>query len=128
LFMTEKQSHKKILLIKAKEDLDTAQKLISLSDYSEEIVAFHCQQAIEKALKAYLDSQNIIYPKTHDLETLLSLCLEQDPSFEKIDYVTELTPYAIEIKYDEFVSLKQAEVEELVKQTQTAVNFIVKKV
>ncbi|MBU0502673.1 MAG: HEPN domain-containing protein [bacterium] len=125
--MTKKEPHKKILLIKAKEDLDTAEKLVQLGNYSKEIVAFHCQQAVEKALKAYLDSLNILYPKTHDLETLLSLCLEQDQSFEKIAYVTELTPFAIDIRYDEFVSLKHAEVENLVKQAKTALNFIIKK-
>lgn len=126
--MNEKNSHKEILIIKAKEDLETAQKLIELGDYSEEIVLFHCQQAIEKALKAFLDSKGIIYPKTHDLETLLSMCIEKEKSFNEIDFVTSLTPYAVDIRYDEFTPQSRKDVDEIVSKVEKSLNFIIKKV
>ncbi|MBN2050303.1 MAG: HEPN domain-containing protein [Spirochaetales bacterium] len=36
-----------------------------------EIICFHCQQAAEKALKAYLAYNEIRPPKTHDLDELI---------------------------------------------------------
>ena len=65
--MTEHLNHREILIKKAKEDLAAATSLIKLDDFSEEIVLFHCQQAVEKGRKAFLDARNILYPKTHDL-------------------------------------------------------------
>jgi len=34
------------------------------------IAAFHCQQAVEKCLKALLEERELDVPKTHDLEKL----------------------------------------------------------
>ena len=36
-----------------------------------EIVGFHCQQAAEKYLKAFLTHSRIEFPRTHDLKALL---------------------------------------------------------
>ena len=61
---------------------------------------YHCQQAAEKALKAYLTDQNAIVRKTHDLEVLIGLCAEYDPSFENLaDAADILNPYATEFRY-----------------------------
>jgi len=125
--MIKNLEHKEILLAKAKEDLKAAGDLARSKEFSEEIVLFHCQQAAEKALKAYLDSKGTIYPKIHDLEALLSLCIEKDPAFADIQFITSLTPYAIEIRYDEFIELPKDEVLEILKQTETALNFILGK-
>lgn len=126
--MKNNEGHKDILKIKAKEDLDAAKKLAGIPDSSEEIVLFHCQQAIEKALKAFLDANGIVYPKTHDLELLLSLCIKKDASFNQISNITAFTPYAVEIRYDEVIEVARSEVEELLNQTEQAVEFILNKV
>lgn len=123
-----KNKHKDILKIKAKEDFEAAKKLIESEEFSEEIVLFHCQQAIEKALKAYLDSKGIIYPKTHDLETLMSLCIKSDSSFGEVGEVIELTPFAVEIRYNEFVEIERSETVKLLNKTKKALNFILKKI
>ena len=44
-------------------------------------VAFHCQQAVEKALKAIIEEENLPLPKTHDLGRLLGI-LRQSVHFE----------------------------------------------
>lgn len=119
--------HKNILLNKAKEDFEAAKNLAKLPDFSEEIVLFHCQQAIEKALKAYLDSKKTSFPKTHDLEMLISMCINHDSSFNEIGFATTLTPYAVEIRYDEFIEMPSSEVSELLSQTEKALNFIFSK-
>jgi len=125
--MNEHLNHRELLIKKAKEDIETAESLIKLSNFSQEIVLFHCQQAVEKGLKAFLDAQNVIYPKTHDLETLLSSCIEKDKSFENLNFITSFTPYAVEIRYEETVSLSTEEVVDIVSQAKEALDFILSK-
>ncbi len=64
------------------------------------IIAFHCQQCIEKYLKALLTNNRITFPKQHDLEALLALLLEIDPLLGPIRKgLSELTPFAVEFRY-----------------------------
>jgi HEPN domain-containing protein len=65
----------------AKKDLATAELLLTNEGFPE-IIAFHCQQAIEKALKAYLVCVGKQFPKTHDIQYLCQLCGQNDPVFE----------------------------------------------
>lgn len=41
--------------------------------FSDEIFGFHVQQAVEKALKAWLSHLGVSYPKRHDLDELAAL-------------------------------------------------------
>ena len=64
--------HAKVLLEKSGNDLKSAE--IGLAhDAPMDTVAFHVQQAAEKLIKPLLASQATLYPKTHDLKTLLDL-------------------------------------------------------
>ena len=58
---------------KAAQDIKTAEILLNteLEDYYTS--AFHCQQSVEKYLKAYLVRHQIEFRKTHDLDELLKL-------------------------------------------------------
>lgn len=49
-------------------------ELIDDQRLAPEIIAFHAQQAAEKALKALLVLRQTEYPRTHDLGTWLRLC------------------------------------------------------
>lgn len=63
-------------------------------------VCFHCQQAVEKYLKAFLVKHQIEFPKTHSMMTLINLCSKADSSFkEKLLEADILTDYAVEIRY-----------------------------
>jgi len=91
-------------LIKALEDLRIAKHELSFPE--EEIatgpLCFHCQQAVEKLLKAFLVSRGIDFGRTHNLEYLLNLCINQDPEFAQLN-VGNLTSYAVGIRYvDDF--------------------------
>ena len=58
-------------------------------------VAYHCQQASEKALKTYLALHEIPFRKTHLLVPLLVECTALDPGFEGLAKAAEfLTPFA----------------------------------
>jgi HEPN domain-containing protein len=71
---------------------------------------FHCQQAVEKYLKAFLVYKSYNFPKIHDVTALQKLCTKLDADFEKLE-VTDLRSYAIDVRYpDEYIepSLKVA--------------------
>ena len=58
---------------------------------------FHCQQAAEKYLKAFLVKKQIEFTKTHNIMSLLNLCASDDNSFkEELSEADNLTDYAVE--------------------------------
>ena len=60
----------------AERDFETAEILIKNENPFTNIIAFHCQQAVEKYLKAYLVEKNIPIIKTHDLIKLNDMIKE----------------------------------------------------
>jgi HEPN domain-containing protein len=69
----------------AKADLTAAELLQKFEDYQVTILAFHCQQAIEKSLKAFLTAKDAPFLFRHDLGCLLDLCSKIDVSFEELE-------------------------------------------
>ncbi|MGD0078587.1 MAG: HEPN domain-containing protein [Sedimentisphaerales bacterium] len=63
------------------------------------IIAFHAQQCAEKYLKAYLVSQEVDFPYTHSIATLLKLCGKYALRIKEIQDADLLTPYAITARY-----------------------------
>ena len=64
------------------------------------IICYHCQQAVEKYLKAFLCYNGVIPPKIHVLETLCALCSEFDQSFNMIAKdCAYLSPFAVHTRY-----------------------------
>lgn len=86
------------LLKKADADFKSALKLIEYEPIILDTAAFHCQQAIEKYLNAYLVFMQIDYPRSHNLESLLDLIHATDNSFEDFHFLN-LTSFAVEIRY-----------------------------
>lgn len=87
-------------LAKAEADLAVAERLMSGGGEHAWAVAFHCQQAAEKFLKAYLSQWQIEFPKTHDLQQLLGLAQKQEAAFAKsLGEAATLTPYGVEARY-----------------------------
>ncbi len=87
-------------LLKAQQDLKVACLLFETQEAVLSAVVYHCQQAVEKGLKAYLTDQGLRFPKTHDLTILLALCVSVDGCFEVLqDTAVILTAYATEFRY-----------------------------
>ena len=86
---------------KADADLDTVKTLIEIDNPHKEIIGFHCQQAVEKYMKAYLVSINMKIPKIHDLDSLLQICIQNNPDFTILNrkQISSLTDYAIDFRY-----------------------------
>src|SRR5437763_140097 len=63
-------------------------------------VVFHCQQAAEKALKAFLTWHDRPYRKTHELGVVIDQCIEIDDAFSKLESAADApTPYAWQYRY-----------------------------
>jgi len=91
-------------LIKAINDYKSAQKLLAQpeEDIITDTVCFHCQQAVEKMLKAFLINHDIEFGRTHSIEYLIKLCSTVDKDFERLYKITEgLTEYAVDVRYPE---------------------------
>ncbi len=87
-------------LFKAMEDLRVAQHELALpeADVVTTAVCFHCQQFIEKGLKAFLVAHGKDFPRTHNLGFLKALCAEIERAFEQLP-IEELSLYAVEFRY-----------------------------
>jgi len=85
---------------KAEKDLLTAERELSFEDPVTDNVCFHCQQAVEKYLKAFLVYHQVYFTKTHNIGNLIELCATVDPSFrDELEDADCLTDYAVEIRY-----------------------------
>ena len=71
-------------VLKAEEDYLTVEELykIHVRRFAA-IICFHAQQCAEKYLKALLIACNIEPPRTHSLETLLDLIVDEMPELEQ---------------------------------------------
>ena len=97
------------------------------SEMVTDAICFHCQQSVEKFLKAYLVLKNIDIGKTHNLEFLLELCKKQDLDFGKID-VGNLSFYAVAVRYpDEFYMPTVQEARECFKIASAVRDFVLRK-
>lgn len=72
-------------LSKANEDLLVVSKLTEFEIIATSSACFHCQQAVEKFLKAFLIANGVETKKTHNIEFLLSECSDIDKDFADID-------------------------------------------
>jgi len=91
------------LLIKSKEDLVLLEEIVSIARISDHHFGFHAQQAVEKALKAWIWALGVRPEKVHDLEalvnTLTSICGTTIP---ELDILQDLGVFAVVYRYDIF--------------------------
>ncbi|MFN3637403.1 MAG: HEPN domain-containing protein [Chloroherpetonaceae bacterium] len=98
--MKTNQDVAKTLLQKAKIDWRAA---VVLSEHFNQIetIGFHCQQAVEKALKAVLASRDVHFPRTHDLGELLKLLVANGIDYdERLNESEKLNDFAVEMRYE----------------------------
>jgi HEPN domain-containing protein len=83
---------------KAAIDLRSARALMAAQIVSSAL--FHCQQAAEKSLKAFLTWHGIPFRRVHDLEEIGVLCVSIEPAIAAIVKRAEpLTAYAWKLRY-----------------------------
>ena len=84
----------------AEEDYVGMQQLQQAQRPLYNIICFHAQQCIEKYLKAWLQEQNIPFPRTHDLKELAELVVPTMPMWRVWQpNFTVLSKYAVATRY-----------------------------
>jgi HEPN domain-containing protein len=87
-------------IVKADLDYRTAERLLRDADPIRESIAFHCQQAAEKYIKAFLVAQRVEFPKTHSIGRLLDLVSSIAPELAaSLEDAEALTPFGVENRY-----------------------------
>lgn len=101
-------------LVKAGEDLRGAEVDLAAVPPLLGDIMFHCQQAVEKAIKAFLTWHDSPFRKTHDLTEIGGKCAEIDPTLEPLlRQAAPLTEYAWKFRYPgDALSPAQTEAEE----------------
>lgn len=86
---------------KAEGDFVTASREFRVRSHPNyDAVCFHCQQSLEKYMKAILQLHNIRFTRTHQLEVLLDLALPLYPLWEPWRNDLELiSSYAVDVRY-----------------------------
>jgi len=84
---------------------------------------YHCQQSVEKILKAYIIAKENTLIKTHDLDDLISKCEKHSPDFGKFkDACENLTPYTT-VRYPPFGILTEQDVKYALEDAQDVLTF-----
>ena len=85
---------------KGNNDLKTAVHTLKLGkDCPTDTVCFHAQQCVEKYLKAFLVALEKPFPKTHDVESLVSLIPKSVHIGLTVEEQRRLTEYATVLRY-----------------------------
>jgi HEPN domain-containing protein len=86
---------------KAEQDYQTAEAMSKKRKKPvPDVVGFHCQQCIEKYLKALLVLKKLDFPKTHDLLELLEIALKKEPFLEAFRAdLRILNPFSVQFRY-----------------------------
>lgn len=90
------------------------------------LVAFHAQQALEKAIKALLVHRQTDFPKTHDIEELLGVLRQSGAVWpNELEAVIELTPLAVQTRYPGFDDpLDATEVLEAIRLAELSIDWV----
>jgi len=104
-------------LAKAQSDWTTVEILLGSEQRPADAVCFHCQQFVEKLLKALLTRHGVEAPKTHDLRRLIQLTEPFAPELSRLsDSSDTLTVHGVETRYpDDWREIGPAEMNEVVE-------------
>jgi HEPN domain-containing protein len=85
---------------KSRKDLWRAEATLTLDPPDTEDCLFHCQQAAEKSLKAFLVWRDQPFRRTHDLVELTRQCTNLEPALSlALHGIGPLTRFAWEFRY-----------------------------
>jgi HEPN domain-containing protein len=103
--------HARLMLRLARDDLAALEVMETSSRISPSIYGFHAQQAVEKALKAWLSLLDVMYPRIHVLYELFNQLEDRGATaVSKFRQLQDLTPFAVQFRYEEF-TLSEANID-----------------
>ena len=96
------KDHALQMLEMAKLDHQALAHMLDANSFSEEIFGFHAQQSIEKALKAWIASRGLEYPKSHDISALLKLLQDCGEDLSEFSSLEDYTIFAVQYRYEAY--------------------------
>ena len=86
---------------KAENDLKNVRIILESKEEDKpyDTVCFHCQQAAEKFIKAYLTLLDLPFPNTHNIGQLIENALVKDSAMTAFLKADALTTYGVVIRY-----------------------------
>jgi HEPN domain-containing protein len=124
-------------MLKAQNDLKTAEVAIRQDDPTTDTAIYHTQQCAEKALKGFLAYRQSKIQKIHHLVKLVEQCATLDSDFDSLwEDADELTPMGCEFRYpDDFDEIKDIsqlfptveEVEDAIAKAKRILDFVLLK-
>ncbi|HEY1716704.1 MAG TPA: HEPN domain-containing protein [Verrucomicrobiae bacterium] len=86
---------------KAENDFKVAAQILQRrKDIVPDAACFFCQQCVEKYLKAKLVEAGISFQRTHDLLSLLNLCVQAEPLWTAYAQIADdMTDFAVDFRY-----------------------------
>jgi HEPN domain-containing protein len=114
---------------KALNDLRYAEIDLAAVPPATEDAVFHCQQAVEKAMKAFLVWQDRPFTRTHDLGKLGTQIVEIDHTIEPlVERIVDLTKFAWMFRYPgDPVEPTEAEASSILNRARQAVEEILER-
>lgn len=111
-------------------DLKSAKDLLNTDEPVTTAICFHCQQAVEKYLKAFLIYNQKEISKTHDISLLINECVKIDTEFKILCEleIDTLTFYAVEVRYpDDFYIPDIQEAKKAIQLAERTREFVLEK-
>lgn len=96
------------LLKTALSDLKALEHMGDPEAFDDRIFGFHAQQAVEKALKAWLNLLEQAHPHTHDLSLLLHTLEMHGADVTTYWGFLDLSGYAVRFRYESFLEDEEA--------------------
>ncbi|MDW8318670.1 MAG: HEPN domain-containing protein [Anaerolineae bacterium] len=122
----EKRRQTRNWIHKSRSDLGSARRLLEGPEAYPDTAVYHCQQAVEKILKAFLTWHDIPFARTHDLTELVRLAEGVNRSFGRWESAAqELTPYAVQFRYPgDLLEPERADVDHALQQATALIEFV----
>jgi len=113
----------------ANDDFDVVNLLLSLYPYKVNIMCFHCQQAAEKMLKAFILHMDTEIPKIHDLNVLRNMCAANDETFSDIlNECADLNIYSSKPRYPSGSTITEENMHQAIKDCRAVIEFVISKI
>lgn len=109
----------------SRRDLESAKYLTRMKPDPFEIICYHCQQSVEKSLKAVLILKGIRPPRVHDLDELISQCDIEELNLMR-NMILPLNDYSVIIRYPSTTILGKEDAKQAIHVAETVTSTIEK--
>ena len=128
-FMVEQTNTPEDWVFLADRDLTVAEYLTTMRPIPTEVIAFHCQQSVEKYLKGALVILDEEPPYIHNLDKLCIIAEKHRPSFANIfSLCSIITHFSVQPRYDRGLDLSEEDMKIVLAHTKTIKEFLQKEI